>query len=291
MIQTKSRSLIWMALISFAMGTLVGPFMEFKADARSHKSRKTRRHHRGHRRKSRRLAPAQCTSGKRVSPSVYFLPIQGKNTNNFWSEVKMEGAGIRSDGVHVNSKGRPTRTPVNCSTTTNSSSGQCLLSYFSVAADENYHHRGDIIYIPELAGKQIRLPSGKVIEHPGFLIVLDVGGWIKGPNRFDFFTGTDNPHRGDQFSPLGLGDRHSCQNSFQEIKLGAPGYEEAKAQIYALTDSTVSPNSGKLGRGAALPTPPLRTAELQSTERNTEALTTEIKPGLSFHESVQRGLQ
>ncbi len=48
---------------------------------------------------------------------------------------------------------------------------------------------GDIIYMRSLADQEITLPSGRRVRHPGFLIVHDTGGAIKGPNRFDFFIG------------------------------------------------------------------------------------------------------
>lgn len=79
----------------------------------------------------------------------------------------------------------------------------CLDPYFSVAADLKYYKVGDVIYVPRLVGAV--LPNGEV--HDGFLIVRDDGGGIKGPHRFDFFTGFFN-HLAKQntLAILGFGD-------------------------------------------------------------------------------------
>lgn len=62
----------------------------------------------------------------------------------------------------------------------------CLDPFYTVAADLNYHKAGDVLFIDKLKG--IKLPNNEV--HTGYVIVRDRGGGIKGPNRFDFFTGT-----------------------------------------------------------------------------------------------------
>lgn len=61
----------------------------------------------------------------------------------------------------------------------------CLDPYFTVAADRRYYKAGDVIFVPKLVG--LKLSDG--ITHDGFLIVRDIGEKIKGPRRFDFFTG------------------------------------------------------------------------------------------------------
>jgi len=61
----------------------------------------------------------------------------------------------------------------------------CLDPYFTVAADRRYYKPGDVIFVPKLVG--LKLSDG--ITHDGFLIVRDIGEKIKGPRRFDFFTG------------------------------------------------------------------------------------------------------
>ncbi|MGE5084662.1 MAG: 3D domain-containing protein [Bacillota bacterium] len=61
----------------------------------------------------------------------------------------------------------------------------CLDPYFTVAADRRYYKSGDVIFVPKLVG--IELPGGAI--HDGFFIVRDIGNKIKGPRRFDFYTG------------------------------------------------------------------------------------------------------
>lgn len=85
----------------------------------------------------------------------------------------------------------------------------CLDPYFSVAADLNIYHAGDVIYIPRLVGAL--LPHGET--HDGYLIVRDAGGSIKGAGRFDFFTGfLDHRQPGNTLAKLGFGDP---QNRFE----------------------------------------------------------------------------
>lgn len=66
----------------------------------------------------------------------------------------------------------------------------CLDPYYSVAADLQYHSLGDVIFVPRLVGAV--MPDG--LTHDGFLVVRDKGGSIKGPHRFDFFTGFTEPY-------------------------------------------------------------------------------------------------
>ncbi len=61
----------------------------------------------------------------------------------------------------------------------------CLDPFYTVAADLKYHKAGDVLYVDKLKG--LKLPNNDV--HNGYVIVRDRGGGIKGPNRFDFFTG------------------------------------------------------------------------------------------------------
>ncbi len=61
----------------------------------------------------------------------------------------------------------------------------CLDPYYSVAADLAYHKAGEVIFIKEM--RDVLLPNGE--RHKGYFMVRDRGGAIKGPNRFDFFTG------------------------------------------------------------------------------------------------------
>lgn len=79
----------------------------------------------------------------------------------------------------------------------------CLDPYFSVAADLSVYHLGDVIYVPALRG--LRLPDGEI--HDGYLVVRDEGGGVKGPGRFDFFTGyLSHLSRENSLARLGFGD-------------------------------------------------------------------------------------
>lgn len=184
-----------------------------------------------------------------VSSTVYFMPVEGnvpsqrlkKNTINFRQHVKLQGSGVLANGNRIDYRGKITRPPKNCTTTVTSAAQVCLLAYFSIAADLKKGFRlGDIVYIPSMKGKKIRLPdSGKVIEHPGLFIVHDVGGAIKGQHRMDFFTGKDNPLTAEnQFHKLGLADKYRCDRSYSRISKKDPRYAAAYRLIYSLTDST-----------------------------------------------------
>lgn len=61
----------------------------------------------------------------------------------------------------------------------------CLDPFYTVAADMEYHKPGEVLFVDRLKG--IILPNGEV--HSGFVIVRDRGAAIKGPDRFDFYTG------------------------------------------------------------------------------------------------------
>lgn len=198
---------------------------------------------------------SKCSDKTKASPTMYFLPKEGK-VRNFQSEVRMQGSGILRDGRILTYTGKILPAPTNCTTTKTSASGQCLLSYFSIAADVSSgsgNRMGDIIEMPQLKGTKVTLPdSGKVIEHPGFFIIHDVGGAIKGSNRFDFFTGLDNPYtKNTDFRKIGMGDKYKCNKSFRRLARGGSEYEAAKKLIYSLTDSTDV--SGGVRRIASIP--------------------------------------
>lgn len=79
----------------------------------------------------------------------------------------------------------------------------CVDPYFSVAADANFYPSGTVIFVPRVRG--LELPTGEI--HDGFFIVRDEGGGIRGPDRFDFFTGyEDAVSKKNPFVKLGLGD-------------------------------------------------------------------------------------
>jgi hypothetical protein len=80
----------------------------------------------------------------------------------------------------------------------------CLEPFYTVAADPAFHKSGEVIYVPALKG--LSLPNGKI--HDGFMVVRDQGGRIKGPDRFDFFTGFHHHEsEANPFTALKLGDK------------------------------------------------------------------------------------
>lgn len=82
--------------------------------------------------------------------------------------------------------------------------GDCLLPFYSIAADPNIYKMNQKIYIPKVKGTP--LPDGSL--HTGVFIIQDTGGNIDGKGRFDFFTGlmkyTD---KNNPFYKLGLSDK------------------------------------------------------------------------------------
>lgn len=82
----------------------------------------------------------------------------------------------------------------------------CLDPYYSVAADLSIYKLGDVIFVPRLEGQA--MPDGLV--HDGFLVIRDAGGAIKGPSRFDFFTGFTRPYVPENiFRKLGFSEVRS----------------------------------------------------------------------------------
>lgn len=115
--------------------------------------------------------------------------------------------------------------------------GVCLTPFISLAADMNHYLIGDIIEIPALRGKMIKMPDGKVIRHPGLLIVEDTGSAIQGANRFDFFTGGfgqfDRRNEFGSHSPsnISLADERKCEDHKKYRRLPAAAHGAALAAI------------------------------------------------------------
>lgn len=140
--------------------------------------------------------------------------------DKFESEVKMQGSGrynpketytyLKEVIVMSGAADSP-----NCPTTIGRA-GRCLITYVSVAADPKKHRMGDYISMPGLKGKKLTLPDGTIFTHPGYLRVDDVGGAIKGANRFDFYAGNmDLSHEKNSFGYKGpadvvMEDKKSC---------------------------------------------------------------------------------
>ncbi len=143
--------------------------------------------------------PRFCPSHVAAS-STYFVPHindycgdgpQDFICQSFRREVRMQGTGTLRNGNLLKYTGTISSSD-GCNTAIGAA-GVCLTPFFSVAADLRYHRAGDIIEIPAMRGRIISLPDGRTIVHPGFFIVEDTGGAIRGPNRFDFFTGSMPP--------------------------------------------------------------------------------------------------
>lgn len=84
----------------------------------------------------------------------------------------------------------------------------CLDPYHTVAADLSIYKLGDVIYVPRVVGEL--MPDGTT--HDGFFVIRDAGAAIKGPGRFDFYTGFTKPFaRENTFHRLGFAD---SKNSF-----------------------------------------------------------------------------
>lgn len=143
------------------------------------------------------LGAAGMCRGDIAATSVYFVPHIKDYCHSstpcaaFKKEVRMQGSGTLSGNRVLTYTGK-TISLGSCDTALGAG-GDCLIPYISVAADPRYYSIGDIIQMPSLKGKVMTLPNGKKFIHPGYLIVHDTGGAIKGRNRFDLFTGSMNP--------------------------------------------------------------------------------------------------
>lgn len=136
--------------------------------------------------------------------------------------------------------GKTEKIPKGCDTTTGAA-GVCLIPYLHIAADPEFFAMGDVVEVPALKGKQVPHPSGSgMMKHPGYVIVADTGGDIKGDNRFDFFIGGmawESPR--NPLGPYGLKmtDDSKCILGFKRIKGDTPLALRMKTKIYALADS------------------------------------------------------
>jgi 3D (Asp-Asp-Asp) domain-containing protein len=65
-----------------------------------------------------------------------------------------------------------------------------LVPYRTIAVDSAQRPIpfGTVIFIPQARGKEITLPSGRVVRHDGYFFAADTGGLIKG-NHIDVFSG------------------------------------------------------------------------------------------------------
>lgn len=148
----------------------------------------------------------------------------------------MQGTGTLMDNKVLRYNGK-TESLGKCSTAIGAA-GKCLLPYFSIAADPRFYRMGDIISMPSMRGQIVTLPSGKKIEHPGYFIVQDTGGGVKGQNRFDFFTGSMgylNPLNsfGANAPKTSLSAKYQCsaRKQFSVIRRGTETYTQTLAMI------------------------------------------------------------
>lgn len=199
-------------------------------------------------------AARACANG-RISSTVYFVPSHNegryascsspsfvragsqsiKVCPRFRSEVRMQGSGLLQtpQGTYVlRYTGRVERQ--NCNGTVKGAAGRCLMPFFSIAADPRYHRLGDIVYVPEMAGRLVRLPpDNREISHPGYFRVDDVGGAIKGRNRFDFYTGTMGPRANNNFfgsrGPRGtqMATANQCNKTARTLAYNSGAWQSA----------------------------------------------------------------
>lgn len=192
--------------------------------------------------KKRKIKNSGCSAGIATS-SVYFVPHikdycpSPKPCPAFKEEVRMQGSGTMS-GNQVYTYTGKLRDIGECDTAIGAA-GECLIPFVSIAADPRYYSMGDVISMPAMKGKEIPLPNGKKMIHPGYFIVHDTGGAIKGPNRFDFFTGSYDDHNSnnvfgyDGFSDLAMSDKKSCNKlkQFKVVRQGTDKYDGIIASI------------------------------------------------------------
>lgn len=186
-----------------------------------------------------------------ATTSVYYTPdvtrICGKSIpcKAFKKEVRLQGSGTMPGGKIYTHTGKTQTLGASCDTTIGSS-GKCLIPFISVAADMRYYEPGDIIQMPSLKGRIINLPDGSKMIHPGYLIVQDTGGAIRGPNRFDFYMGsmglrdprTGKINRDNSFGysasrDTRMVDKSECSDSksFTVVRRGSVSYETSLAAI------------------------------------------------------------
>ncbi len=190
-----------------------------------------------------------------ASTTVYYVPhvrdfcTTDTPCKSFQSAVRLQGSGTLTGNRLLTYTGR-TLSMGNCGTAFGAS-GQCLKPFLSVAADPKYYRMGDIIEMPSLRGKSITLPDGQELIHPGYLMVQDTGGAIKGQNRFDLFTGSmgmrhpqnDFGLRGDRETQMIDKNDCSSRKEFRVVRRNSAHYEMTLA---AIDGALTMPQASKL---------------------------------------------
>ncbi len=188
-----------------------------------------------------------------ATSSIYFVPHlkdyckTPTPCKDFKKEVRMQGSGTIPGNKLLTYNGK-TMSLGDCDTAFGAS-GKCLIPFISVAADARYYSMGDVIQMPGMKGKIIPLPNGKKMVHPGFFIVQDTGGAIRGKNRFDFFTGSFGVD--DSRNVFGIqgaadtqmADVNDCveRKQFTVVRRGSANYEKS---LLAIENSLSKSTSG-----------------------------------------------
>lgn len=180
-----------------------------------------------------------ATTSTYYTPSAKVICNTNKPCAKFKEIISVQGSGTLSKGTIYTSTGK-TVDIGDCDTSVGKGN-TCLIPYVSVAADLRYNELGDIIEVPALKGKEIRLSNGKTMRHPGYFVVDDKGAksHISGPNRFDIYTGPhdlDDPKNAfgtEAPAVLRMTDKTECgpHKAFKAIKPGDTKYKEAQVAI------------------------------------------------------------
>lgn len=200
-----------------------------------------------------------CDAGV-AETTVYYLPsakeMCGSHTkcSKFVSAVKMQGSGILSPGVILKYTGKTTT--YNDCNTTKGSLGDCLIPYISVAASKGIPF-GTIISMPALKGKTMTLRDGRKFTHPGFLIVHDRGGAIKGSQRFDIYTDemsdTHPTNTMGRKNTLNMADKTQCPDykKFTYIKPSPNKDISAQSESYQKAYKAISDLNYLVAKGGS----------------------------------------
>lgn len=183
------------------------------------------------------------------------------------SARKMNGSGMVNGRV-VDKKGKSKECLGMDGDVSAKGAGGCLTAFFSVAADLSQYRVGDIIYLPDINEGNLKVPSGK--RHPGFFIVQDTGGAIKGPSRFDFYTGTKSlADSRNIFGGAGqkfkiLQDRKKCELPFYVIRRGGTANVPGKGSVSYQQALAAIQEAAGAGKGQ-----PLQIAEADDSSAST----------------------
>lgn len=212
----------------------------------------------------KRKAPARSCAWNIARATNYFVPhvkdycANGEVCQSFRKEVRMQGSGTLFGNKVLRYTGK-TESLGDCNTA-RGARGTCLTPYVSIAADPRYHRMGDIIEMPHMKGKQITLPDGSKFSHPGYFIVEDTGGAIKGANRFDFFTGSHSwKNPANIFGAKGpkdtqKSDKNVCAETNRFAKLSPAKAQVALAELQGIINANrrvqlASTSNGRTGGG------------------------------------------